>query len=99
MWKKISDNLYLYKGADLKTDSFKAASINMYPNPVKNTLNIEARSSIKNVSVYNVLGQKVIEKSPNSTSISLQTSNLQNGVYVVKANVDGKISTSKFVKE
>lgn len=93
------DNLYLYKGIDLNTDSFKAASINMYPNPVKNILNIEARSNIKNVSVYNVLGQKVIEKSPNSNSISLQTSNLQNGVYVVKANIDGKISTSKFVKQ
>ncbi|TDD95508.1 T9SS type A sorting domain-containing protein [Flavobacterium cellulosilyticum] len=93
------DNIYLYKGTSLGTTKFETSNIEMYPNPVKNTLNISADASINKISVYNVLGQEVITSSPKSNSITIQTSFLSKGVYVVKAEIDGKVSTTKFVKE
>jgi hypothetical protein len=71
----------------------------MYPNPVKNTLTIEANSNIQKVSIYNVLGQEVMAKSPKSNSTTLQTSALQKGVYMVKTEIDGNVSMRKIVKE
>ena len=71
----------------------------MYPNPVKNTLTIEANGSIDRVSVYNVLGQEVLKASPKSNSATLQTNELQKGVYMVTTEIEGKLSTSKVVKE
>lgn len=93
------DNLYLYKGSPLGTQKFETSSVKMYPNPVKNTLTIEANSEIKRVSVYNILGQEVLKSSPKSNTATLQTNELQKGVYMVTTEIDGKLSTSKVVKE
>lgn len=83
----------------LSTAKFDTSSIKMYPNPVKNALNIEANSAIQRVSVYNVLGQEVMAISPKSNAATLQTSVLQKGVYIIKTDIDGNISTSKIIKE
>jgi hypothetical protein len=93
------DNLYFYKGTALSTEKFQTSNVKMYPNPVKNTLNIDANASINKVSVYTLLGQEVLSSSPKSNSASISTSSLSNGVYVVKTEIDGNINTSKFVKE
>jgi hypothetical protein len=94
------DNIYFSKTAfTLGTEKFETPSVKMYPNPVKNTLTIEANGSIDRVSVYNILGQEMISSSPKTNSATLQTSSLQKGAYVVKTVIDGKISTSKLIKE
>lgn len=93
------DNLYLYKGTALGTQKFETSSVKMYPNPVKNTLTIEANSTIQRVSVYNILGQEVLKANPKTNSVTLQTNELQKGVYMVTTEIDGKVSTSKVVKE
>ena len=93
------DNIYLYKGTPLGTQKFETSSVKMYPNPVKNTLTIEANNVIQRVSVYNILGQEVMKASPKSNSVTLQTNELQKGVYMVTTEIEGKVSTSKIVKE
>ena len=94
------DNLYFsLTDPGLGTEKFETSNVKMYPNPVKNTLNIEAKGSIERVAVYSILGQEVMSKSPNSNATTLQTSNLQKGTYIVKSTIDGKTSTSKFIKE
>jgi hypothetical protein len=93
------DNLYFWKGTALGVSSFEKSNVKMYPNPVKNTLTIDANSAINRVSVYNVLGQEVMKVSPKSNTVTLQTNELQKGVYMVTTEIDGKVSTSKVVKE
>ena len=93
------DNFYFYKGTALGVSSFEKSNVKMYPNPVKNSLTIDANSAINRVSVYNVLGQEVMKASPKSNSVTLQTNELQKGVYMITTEIDGKISTSKVVKE
>lgn len=93
------DNIYLYRPATLGTTKFDKSSVKMYPNPVKNTLTIEANACINKISIYNILGQEVLVSSPKTNATTLQTSSLQKGVYVVKMDIDGAISTSKIIKE
>ena len=83
----------------LSTAKFETSSVKMYPNPVRNSLTIDANSSIQNVSVFNILGQEVMKVSPKSNSITLQTSELQKGAYMVRTEIDGKVSTNKIIKE
>lgn len=83
----------------LSTAKFEKSTVKMYPNPVQNTLTIEANSEIQRVSVYNVLGQEVLSRSPKSNATTLQTNDLQKGVYMVTTEIDGNISSSKIVKE
>lgn len=93
------DNLYFWKGTTLGVAKFETSSVKMYPNPVRNTLTIEANSAIQKISVYNILGQEVMSKSPKSSSATLQTSALEKGTYIVKTDIDGNISTNKLIKE
>ena len=93
------DNIYLHKGTTLGTQKFETSSVKMYPNPVKNTLTVEANSEIQRISVYNILGQEVLKASPKSNTATLQTNELQKGVYMVTTEIDGKLSTSKIIKE
>lgn len=95
----LIDNIALGTYTSLSTTKFDKSTIKMYPNPVQNTLTIEANSEIQRVSVYNVLGQEVMSRSPKSNSTTLQTSELRKGVYMVQTEIDGKISSSKIVKE
>ncbi len=93
------DNLYFHKNTILATDSFSALNIKMYPNPAANVLNIEALTKIEKISVYNMLGQEVISKSVGVQSISLDVSNLQSGMYIIKTNIDGVTAASRFAKQ
>lgn len=95
----LIDNVVFGTFASLSTTKFDRSTVKMYPNPVQNTLTIEANSEIQRVSVYNVLGQEVLSRSPKSNSTTLQTNDLQKGVYMVTTEIDGNISSSKIVKE
>ena len=92
------DNLYIWK-APLSTNEFEISSIKLYPNPATNLLNIESEISIEKVTVYNILGQEVISKSPNAELVTLDVSSLQVGVYIVKTSINGNVSSTRFIKE
>lgn len=92
------DNLYVHKNT-LGVSSFEAANIKMYPNPASTSFTIEAQSSVENVSVYNMLGQEVINSTPNNQQAIIDISTLKTGVYIVKASINGVISSSRLVKE
>ena len=86
-------------GAALGVASFEASKIKMYPNPTSSVFTIEANEVIESVSLYNILGQEVVAKNPNSNSITLDIANLQSGVYVVKTMIGGVSATSRIVKK
>ena len=83
----------------LSTNDFETSNARIYPNPADNILNIESTMSIEKVTVYNLLGQEVISKSPNAELVTLDVANLQSGVYVVKTSINGNISSTRFIKE
>lgn len=92
------DNLYLHKNT-LSTPSFGTSNVKMYPNPASTVLNIDAQETIEKVSIYNLLGQEVISVLPNDQAVTLDVATLQTGIYVVKATINGAVSSTKFIKE
>lgn len=80
----------------LGVNDWSKSDFNFYPNPVKNELNINSKSDVKNVSIYNVSGQLVL----NANSNKINTSALSTGVYVVRTELkNGQIETFKIVKK
>ncbi|MFZ4105738.1 T9SS type A sorting domain-containing protein [Flavobacterium sp.] len=93
------DNIYLYRPATtMATDTFNTSNLKLYPIPASTSLTIEANSSIESIAIYNVLGQEVIAKTPMSNSTIMDVSNLENGLYFINSTIDGKLSTTKFIK-
>lgn len=82
----IPINCNITTGVDNKKEN---TTISIYPNPVYDNLNFS--KSLKNINVYNVLGELMLYKEEFSTSIS--TSKLVEGVYFIKCNE----GTMKFI--
>ncbi len=92
------DNIYFHKNTVLSNSSFVASNIKLYPNPASTSLTIEANDTIESITVNNVLGQEVVSKNPMSNSTTIDVSNLVNGIYFVNSTIEGKSSTTKFIK-
>lgn len=84
---------------DLANPVFDNSNFKFYPNPVKNTLNLSYIKNISNVSVFNLLGQKVIENTANSNTTQVDMSGLASGSYLVKVTSDNQTKTIKIIKE
>ncbi|MCG2610988.1 T9SS type A sorting domain-containing protein [Flavobacterium sp. SM15] len=73
----------------------------VYPNPVKDKLNIETKQTIEvsSVSIYNALGQVVLVV-PNTQNVkTVDVSSLSSGNYFIKVNSDKGAANTKFVKQ
>jgi hypothetical protein len=92
------DNVYFSTTA-LSNQSFDMAKISMYPNPTSNMLTISSANKMDAISVYNVVGQEVMNVNVNADNTVLNVSGLQDGIYLVKVISEGKVSTSKFIKQ
>lgn len=71
----------------------------LYPNPVNNVLNIDAKEMITEVSVYNLTGQKLSNKLINKKTSTIDMSNLKSGVYIVEVNYKTSTKTYKVIKK
>jgi hypothetical protein len=85
------DNLYLHKNTVLSNSNFELSSFNVYPNPTQNVWNITSKQNITSVVLFDVMGKKVQEVTPNATSLELNAAELANGIYF--ANVTSELGT------
>jgi len=73
------------------------ANISIYPNPVKNSLNIDSKEMIENIQIFNYLGSLVFEQKCNNSSVKLNTSDFIKGMYLVRINSINGTSTKRLV--
>lgn len=92
-------NLYFDAKSTLGVEENSLEGFTFYPNPAKGIVNLSAKNTVKNVSIYSLLGQEVIQVSPEQKSPSINVSSLATGVYVMKVDVDGQIGTYKIIKK
>ncbi len=73
--------------------------LKIFPNPVVDILNIDFEQTVtaKSYEIYDILGKKIISRSDMENQINV--SKLSKGIYVLKANTDEGVFTSKFLKE
>ena len=69
-------------------------SVAVYPNPVKDRLNVKAEN-LQSVEVYNLMGQLVMT----ATTPVMDMSGLNQGIYSVRITADGKTVTKRIVKQ
>lgn len=76
--------------------------ISIYPNPVKDYLNIGAKKGTKLVRyvVYNALGQEVLKSEIKSESdLKIHKSRLGTGFFIITVYTDNSFKTEKFIVE
>ncbi|MBL7558191.1 T9SS type A sorting domain-containing protein [Olleya sp. YSTF-M6] len=87
-----------WNDATLSTKTFEVVeNFNIYPNPTNTgtvTITTKNNTTIA-VTVFNVLGKQVLSQTIQNNS--LDVSNLTTGVYILKLNQEGTISTKRLV--
>jgi len=69
-------------GIQQLTDNNNQLSI--YPNPTNGNITIQSSTELGAISIYNALGQKIIEARAKSQEASIDISNLPSGIYTVQ---------------
>ena len=72
-------------------------NVKLYPNPTSGQLNIEAEE-MTTVSVYDVVGQCVMQTMAQDGRTTIDMSQLQNGIYFVKVNTGNGSAVQRVVK-
>ncbi|WP_082603501.1 CotH kinase family protein [Flavobacterium sp. Root901] len=92
-WTAVSDNnLALTENPELK-------NVVLYPNPIKNSLTIQASKPILNYKVYDVSGRLVYESKQDSNTIKTDWSAYPKGVYFISISNENGSSTKKVIKQ
>jgi hypothetical protein len=90
----------------VKPDQQVSAEVKVYPNPVKDVLNIQYSGKLLNemqIEIYDVTGKNMSSQKvfnvESGQNISLNVNSLHNGIYICKM-ISGKqvIGLEKFVK-
>ena len=93
-------DLDLARSNALSLDDSQIENFRFYPNPVSTQLNIEMPliANQLEVSVYNQLGQEVMNQLITEYSSFINVSDLASGIYVIKLSTANNSKTFKFIK-
>jgi hypothetical protein len=86
-------------GTNLGVSDNTIAGFSYYPNPTNGLLNLKSVDNIENVSLYNLLGQLVVNNSVNATTSQIDISGLSTGTYLMRVSVNGQIGTYRVLKQ
>lgn len=85
-------------GACLNVEQLQSDTLNVYPNPVIDFVNISYTRDISHVQVINMIGQIVLDRKINSAETKLDMSHLAAGTYLIKVSADNLFKTIKIIK-
>lgn len=85
---------------DFALENKADSNFTLFPNPVKNVLNITSKenTSITSIQIYNILGESLVDLKNKKTFSAIDISNLNNGIYFIRINSNKGNSTHKFLK-
>ncbi|MGN7706151.1 T9SS type A sorting domain-containing protein [Chryseobacterium sp. JV274] len=80
-------------------EAAKKNTVSFYPNPVVDYLYINNDSRIKDVEVYNVSGQKMLNETINAEKGSVDMRRAPAGIYILKVNTERGSQPLKIIKK
>lgn len=83
----------------LSVDDNRIDGFNFYPNPAQDRINLDAQQSIEQVTIFNMLGQQVLNQKVGVANTQLDVSNLASGNYIMQVMIDGQKGIYKVLKQ
>ena len=83
----------------LSSEDFTFSSLEYYPNPTENFVNLSNDLPIDFVEIYSITGQKIFSQSVNNTEVKLNMINYASGAYFINVKIDGSTRVLRVIKE
>ncbi len=92
------DDIELVPDALTAVNELHSASVNVFPNPFNEVLNLQCDADKSTFMIYDLSGKEVISGQLNRGSNSISTETLATGLYVLKIQTQSEISCEKILK-
>lgn len=95
----INTSHVIVEGSFLGTQDESLKDLTIFPNPVDDILNIESSANIigKIATVFDINGKRVLNEKLTSNTLNVNT--LNNGIYILRLESEGKTMKRKFIKK
>lgn len=80
-------------------DETSFENLMVYPNPSSAIFTVSNNTQIEKVTLYSIIGEKVLEKSIQSMTSTLDLSAMASGIYHLNIQVGGETKTIQLIKE
>lgn len=95
--KKFSITVIEAENSTLSISDLSKNKLIVYPNPVKDILNVYSENDIKSITITNINGTKVLEGTIVDEKLDLST--LTSGIYIVRIETKKGINYKKIIKK
>jgi hypothetical protein len=93
------DNVYFSTTEVSSVNTFNKNAFVVYPNPAADMVSVKGNTTIDTITVYNTLGQQVMQTNPKADTAVLNVASLTSGVYIISTTSGKAVSTQKFIKQ
>lgn len=83
----------------LSISQLHLSQVQLYPNPVKETLHVSTKIQAQNIFVYNVMGKRVKSILPDMQTQTYDVSDLASGIYFIVIETSEQSYTYKIIVE
>ena len=83
----------------MTVNTFDTQALSVYPVPAKDILNINYKSAISGVKIYNLLGQEVYAQNTAESALQLDLSTLSAGTYILKLFSEDMQHNMRIIKQ
>lgn len=95
-WNTINELKFYKEGAVASVEENELNLTQLFPVPANNQLHIKNfNNKVSKIEIYSLIGKKIISTKISNSIETLDTSNLSNGIYLVKLSNENNISTTK----
>lgn len=84
---------------NLSVESPDFNNFTFYPNPAQERINLDAQQSIEQVTIFNLLGQQVLNQKIGVASTQLDVSQLATGSYIMQVVINGQQGIYQVIKQ
>ena len=72
-------------------------SVSIYPNPVRNTLNIADLNggTIQNITIFDQMGRQILQQNTNAPTVNVSA--FSSGIYMIQVTLDSGVFSDRFI--
>lgn len=78
---------------------FNNFNFSFYPNPAKDMLTLKANENIETITIFNILGQKVISQKIGALTSTIDIAKLSSGNYILNVSINNQTEAYKLIKQ
>ncbi len=94
-----SDMMDVVFATGIDNEATTENSLQIFPNPAKNVVNIQSSDEVNKVQILNLSGQIILEQTTSGKQTQFRTSEFKTGVYLVRVFSQNNVITRKLVIE